>query len=215
LDCSAREEGANLVITRCPVTSAKAVHALETHHHCLMDTLIRYEGSTADGARVPAIDHEVRPARLEDRSSLAMIAQECFSGYLGHYHADPRLDPSLATAGYVEWCLSSLDLADHVVLVALQAARVVGFLIFRRSPSGRAAEIVLNGVAASERGKGTYSALLGRACRLMNDAGTETVQISTQISNFTPQRVWCRHAFRPTMANYTFHKWFNTTGRLT
>jgi hypothetical protein len=202
----AERDGADLLITRCPVDRLAVVHALEARQHRLMDTLIHYLGATASGAAPTS--QGVREATRDDSEALRCLAEDCFTKYGGHYHADPRLDASLATRGYVEWCLSLLVSQSHRVLVATDEERPVGFLTFSQPPSGGTGDIVLNGVASSHRGRGLYGLLVGQCLRILADAAVPTVQVSTQISNFAPQRTWVRYGLRPFKAVYTFHKWF-------
>jgi ribosomal protein S18 acetylase RimI-like enzyme len=170
-----------------------------------MDTLVYYGGPTAAFADAP-IAPFVREARQDDLPSLEAVARDAFMGYGGHYHADPRLDPSLATLGYVEWCLTSVGRPRFTVWVAEQEGAVAGFLAARHDEG--VSEITLNGVATRFQRRGLYDALLKTCGRTLYDRAVPEMCISTQLTNVAPQKVWVRSGLTPRRALYTFHKWY-------
>jgi hypothetical protein len=205
LDRLAAEIGIDMVIARCPVDQGELVHALEGAGHRLMDTLVYYSGPSRafEHAVWP---HSIRRATLSDRDALQGIALDAFTNYQGHYHADPRLDPQLATLGYVDWCLSSIEKAGHAMWVAVEGNDVAGFIAVRLDAS--AAEITLNGVGRAFQRRGIYDSLVKAAGQAALREGIGRVQVSTQLSNLAPQKVWTRNGMCVDSAVYTFHKWF-------
>jgi len=98
--CAAEE--VRLLIARCATEDMPTVHALEAAGCRLMDTLLYFRRSLAEGAPpAPATGDRgaIRPARPEDAPRIEKIAADAFSGYGGHFHADPRLDRGLITRG--------------------------------------------------------------------------------------------------------------------
>jgi hypothetical protein len=205
LDEVARRERVDMLISRCEVERSPVAHALEASGHRLMDTLVHYAGP-ADAFANAAWSHTVREAVKGDRARLAALAMDAFTGYDGHYHADPRLDPRLATEGYVEWSVSCLDADAHRIWIAVDDKAAMGFLVVRRE--GEAGNIVLNGVASQFRRRGVYDSLVKAAGRSLFAEGAREVRSSTHIGNLTPQRAWMRHRMLIAGALYTFHKWF-------
>jgi ribosomal protein S18 acetylase RimI-like enzyme len=205
LEALASREAVDLFIVRCPGDFLPTVHALERAGHELMDTLVYYGASTAAFAAA-AMAPWVREATKDDAPALQRIALDAFTDYGGHYHADERLDPSLATLGYVEWCLSSVDNPRFTVWVAEQDARIAGFLAVRHDVAQ--SEITLNGVAREFQRRGVYDALFKTCGRSLSDRGVPQIEVSTQITNIAPQKVWARAGLTIRRAYYTFHKWY-------
>jgi ribosomal protein S18 acetylase RimI-like enzyme len=202
----AAAEEVDMMIVRCPAGEIRTVHALEASGYLLMDTLVYYTGPPRafDGA-APA--HAVRRATVGDREGLEAVASDAFRNYDGHYHADPRLNPSLATLGYVDWCLSSLDAKDHTVWVATERGAVTGFLAVKHE--GGTARITLNAVAPAYQRRGIYDSLFKVAGEALLREGTRELVVSTHVNNLAPQKVWVRNGLRPASVSYTFHKWFS------
>jgi hypothetical protein len=206
LESLARAERVDMIIARCPVGLTQLVHALEARAYGLMDTLVYYAGPTQAFERV-TWPHSIREATPGDRDGLASVASDAFANYDGHYHADPRLDPRLATLGYVDWCLNCLGNESHTMWVATENAALVGFIAIRREQN--IGEIALNGVASEFQGQGVYNSLLKAAGRALSREGRTEIQSSTHIGNFRPQRAWIRNGMTIVRAAYTFHKWFD------
>jgi hypothetical protein len=102
-----REHDVELLIARCDTSDATAAHGLERAGALLMDTMIHF---ACDPARRPSDDAEappIRSAAREDATQVREIAGEAFRGYVGHYHADPRLDRAAADEVYPDWAYRS------------------------------------------------------------------------------------------------------------
>lgn len=205
LDEQADREQIDMIICRCATSANEVVHALEARQHRLMDTLVYYEGAALPFERA-TWTHEVRRALAADRPSLQALANDAFTGYHGHYHADPRLDGRLATLGYVEWCLSLLDRDDHEVLVTSAERQLTGFLAVQHRES--ISDIILNGVARPFQRQGIYASLVKSAGRSAFERGKERVMSSTHVGNVSPQKVWAHNGMTLVHSVYTFHKWF-------
>jgi len=157
----------------------------------------------------------VRTIAPGDASPVRAIAAAAFSGYGGHYHADPRLDDEQCDEVYADWaersCVSK-DVADEVLVAELDG-QIVGFVTMRFN-SDDEAEVVLNGVAPPAQGRGVYRSLMIRAMDLCASRGRTRIVISTQLTNVVVQKVWTRLGFELTSAYYTFHKWFTPSPAL-
>jgi RimJ/RimL family protein N-acetyltransferase len=206
LDEQANREHIDMIICRCATSASDVVHALEARQHRLMDTLVYYRGA-ARSFQHATWAHEIRRAVPADGPALQALANDAFTGYDGHYHADPRLDGRLATLGYVEWCLSLLGRDDHDVLVTFSEGQLAGFLAVHHQES--ISDIVLNGVARPFQRQGIYASLVKSAGRTAFESGRERVMSSTHVGNVSPQKVWARNGMALVDSVYTFHKWFD------
>ncbi len=202
----ARSTDLDLLIVRCPVAAVASAQALERSGAFLTDTLVYYRGPTSGFVPSAAPSPSVRLCEEADRASLQAIARASFAGFFGHYHADPRLDPTAATEGYVEWASSALGDAASVVLVSETDGSLSGFLTAKKLDA-KTWEIVLNGVAPEFQRRGIYAALFREIGCLARTQGVSELLVSTQLANIAPQKVWTRAGLTLDHALYTFHWW--------
>ena len=208
--------GVRLVIARVEARQLATVHELEAHGFRLMDTLVRYEralvGEPADAAPVrgrpggPA--DRVRPVTVHDASAVREVAREAFTGYVGHFRNDPRLDPDLADRVYVEWAVGQCGGPDEArgMIVAELDGRVVGFGLVVRETS-ETAEGVLYAVASAARGRGLGGELLTATSRWAQGARCRSMSVHSSLSNPGVHQVWLRAGFAPAGGLYTLHRW--------
>lgn len=211
IEAAARAQSVQMLTARVDLDDLPRVHRLEEAGYRLMDTLVYYARALddiADPSPSPA-GELLRPAVATDAPAVGDVARAAFTGYLGHYHADPRLDDSAADAAYVEWAETSVQSCDarRPAWVALYAGQIVGFLTLRLN-SASEIEIVLNAVHQGMRRRGLYRRLVEKAISTGRSAGCERIIVSTQINNYAVQRVWARLGFTLSHGRYTFHKWF-------
>src|SRR5437899_1445845 len=104
----ARALGAKLLIVRCRAEDLRAAQTLEERGGRLMDVLVYYSRDLRKHP-IPADagDVAIRTLRDGDGDAVAAIARDSFAGYLGHYHADARIDRSKADEVYVSWAYRS------------------------------------------------------------------------------------------------------------
>ena len=97
-------ESIRMLIVRCQTDDFASIHALEAAGARLMDTLVYYQRNLRKG-ELPAElrENAIRPIQDADLPALEILVGETFKDYLGHYHADPRLDRKKSDEGYVEW----------------------------------------------------------------------------------------------------------------
>lgn len=212
VNAAAREHGVRMITARVTAEDLPRIHALEADGFRLMDTLVYYAHRLEElpaPAPLPA-GIDIRSATIADTAAVVEVARAAFRGYLGHYHADPRLDDAAADAAYVEWAETSVtgQSVDRPVLIGLRDGQIRGFLTLRRN-SDEEVEIVLNAVHPSAQRGGLYSALIVRALHEARAMGAARMIVSTQITNAAVQRVWARKGFVFDHALHTFHKWFD------
>jgi GNAT superfamily N-acetyltransferase len=176
-----------------------------------MDTLVYYRFDLTKRA-IPEDtgNFPVRRLRPGDEEQVRLVAVAAFKGYKGHYHADRRLDRRRCDEGYVSWaersCIPKTAAAE--VLVAESNGEVVGFATLRLN-SAEEAEGLLYAVAPEWQGRGIGPSLMIRSLQWCRSQGAQRMIISTQVTNVSMQKVWCRVGFEPSHSYYTFHKWFS------
>lgn len=212
IDQAAQTAGVRLATARIDANRLGDVRTLESAGFRLMDTLVYYGRSLETLPAAPTVSEDtvIRPATPQDAEAVGAIARDAFRGYMGHYHADPRLDNDAATEAYADWATNSLrNLSETNTTVVAQNDRgVTGFLTTKRDFSGLA-EIVLNAVRPSEQGTGIYTALLSHSLKQAREHASIRIVVSTQINNYAVQRVWSRFGFFHERSFYTLHKWFD------
>ena len=208
---SCAAEKIDLLIARCSTADLATAQDMETHGFSLMDTLLYYRFDLAKRA-IPKDTGEfpVRSLRPGDEEQVRKVAAAAFKGYMGHYHADRRLDPRQCDEGYVSWAERSCipKTAADEVIVAEHNGRIVGFATLRLN-SPQEVEGLLYGVAPECQGRGICRSFMIRSLEWSRAQGAQRMIISTQVGNVSMQKVWCRVGFEPSHSYYTFHKWFN------
>ena len=206
-----RRHDVRLLIARCRVSELAAAQALEQAGGGQMDTLVYYARDLV-GTPIPADTDgvSIRGIRPGDEAQVQAIAAEAFRGYVGHYHADPRLDRAKCDEAYTSWALrscTSREVADEVLL-ADRDGEVLGFMTLRLT-SRTEGECALFAVAPAAQGQGVGRSLMVAGLRWCAVQGAHRMIISTQLINLAVQRVWVRVGFEPDHAYYTFHVWLD------
>jgi len=206
-----RDNNVKMLIARCPANNFPAIHAMEGEGFLLMDTLVYYSRDLANtpipSDTTKATIRQIRPGE-EDR--VKEVAAESFRGYLGHYHADDKLDNSKCDEVYISWAVNSCisrDFADEVFVAELNG-KILGFSTLRMNDSAES-ESVLSFVDPSSRKMGIYRSFLIRRMEWSLSKGARRMLTSTQLINIAVQKAWVRLGFEPIRGYYTFHKWFD------
>lgn len=205
-----RRERLELLFVRCPSGALPAIHALEAAGGRLMDTLLYYRRGVGPAMVLEELrPNRIRPMREDDLPGIEAIARQCFAGYRGHYHADPRLDRALCDESYVDWalhCCRNRDKIGGVLVAEDSAGRPCGFLAIRLN-SPAEAEGWLSGVSPGAEGRGVYWSLLVHAMRWSQARGATRVVAPTQLDNRTTQKAYARLGLALHASYHTFHLW--------
>ncbi|MCF7698613.1 GNAT family N-acetyltransferase [Loktanella sp. M215] len=215
LNAAARRLDVAMLTTRIDCADHDRIHALEADGHLLMDSLVYWARGLQTTCTVRSAQTAivVRLATPDDVTAVGQVARAAFRNYVGHFHSDPKLERLSADAAYVEWAETSIRnvTADRPVLVAGLNRQISGFLTLRRNAPDEW-EIVLNAVDPAAQGGGIYghlvSAVIDHARSAVADAAQARLITSTQLNNYTVQRVWSRRDFHVDHAFHTFHKWY-------
>src|ERR1051326_930063 len=207
----ARGLGARMLIVRCPASELHAAQRLEERGCHIMDVLVYYSRDLTKRP-LPEDVSEIGMynATPKDADAVEAVARDSFKGYIGHYHADPRLDRAACDEVYTSWARRSVlsrEVADNV-LVAHEGGEVRGFATLRLN-SPEEGEGVLFGVAPSSQGRGLYRAFMIRGMHWCIVKGATRMVVSTQVTNIAVQKVWTRLGFEPQKSYLTFHRWFD------
>lgn len=206
-----RNNAVKLLIARCPVSELRTAQAMEREGFLLTDTLVYYSRDLMQKPVPTDVSKaEWRPMQRGEEEKIKTVAAESFRGYLGHYHADERLDRAKCDEVYTSWTLrlyNSLDPADAVLVAEIDGSIVAFYAMRVNNPDE--GEPVLGGVMPSARGQGIYVSLMINAMKWCLSKKLSRIVISTQITNLAVQKVWTRLGFEPSHAYYTFHKWFD------
>lgn len=204
-------EKIDLVIARCSTRDLATVQKMEAAGFQMMDTLIYYHFDVKKRP-IPGSSSRarVRSFRADDTPQIEKIAASAFAGYYGHYHADGRLDRVKCDEGYVSWAVrscTSKQVADEVLVAEIDGC-VVGFATLRWN-SPEEWEILLFGIAPESQGRGIGRSLLQTAAEKSYKQAVDKLIISTQLTNVSAQKMWCRAGFEPSHSYHTLHKWFS------
>lgn len=209
LDFCAAEK-IDFLVARCATSDLIAAQNMQKLGFQLMDTLVYYRFDLS-GRQIPKDKSvfPVRPLRQEDCERVRAIASAAFKGYMGHYHADRRLERDRCDEAYASWAeRSCTKAAADEVLVAEHEGHVAGFGSLRLN-SAQEAEGLLYAVTPGLQGRGVCPSLMIGSLDWTRSQGAHRMLISTQITNVSMQKVWCRVGFEFSHSYYTLHKWFD------
>ena len=204
-------EKIDLLIARCGTREISLVQQMESHGFQLMDTLVYYSFDLSKKDIPSGFDgFPVRSMRRDDKDRVRTLAAAAFRGYIGHYHADQRLDRQKCDETYASWAERSVTLQEAAdeVLIAEDGSNLAGFATLRLN-SPAEGEGLLYAVAPEYQKRGVCPALMVHSLRWCQAQGAGRMLISTQLTNISMQKVWSRVGFEPSHSFYTFHKWFN------
>ena len=177
----------------------------------LVDVRQTFETELSDTLQGRAVEGEllVRAASLADVSELRAIARISHSG--SRFYVDPGFRP-LADSLYEIWIERSCEGYADRVLVGECDGIVSGYTSchLQESAMGR---IGLVGVAPGARGRNLGRQLVQAALRWFRDQGASTVEVATQASNLSAQRLYQRCGFLTRDVRLWFHKWYFTPHR--
>jgi GNAT superfamily N-acetyltransferase len=206
--------GVQMLIARCATTELAQVQQLEQAGCFLTDTLVYFQKRHIAHQDVALPDgYTTRLATAADAEAVGVLAGLTFEGYFGHYHVDARLDKRDADLVYSSWAANSCGnpaVADAVVLIE-HGGRIAAFATVKVH-SAQEFEGVLFGVHPGHQGKRLYHALMQLTQNWARERAISHMIVSTQVTNLSVQKVWCRQGFEPARSYYTLHKWFDAAG---
>lgn len=208
----AKDLNVKLLIVRLSTQYITIAQELEKCSATISDTLVYFRKKKIDKYQIelPA-GYFIRAVKIDEAEEVENLASESFRGYFGHYHADPRLSKSDCDAVYASWaknsCIKGGDLADEVLVISKDNA-IAAFATLKIL-NNSTFEGVLFGVATNHRGKGLHLALMQASQNWGWNNNKIQFLTSTQITNVTVQKNWCRVGMEPFNSFYTYHLWLD------
>jgi len=204
-----RVKKAELLIARCDMSDLDAAQSMEREGFLLMDTLIYY---CLDLTRqhVPADKGVVcvRPIGSGEEEGMIEVAKTSFRNYIGHYHADSRLEKNKCDEAYTDWARKAFASRDAENFLAGEiGGRIVAFGVLRMNNPDEG-EMFLGGIHPDFQGQGIYHSFLCKAMTWCLAKGAKKMIISTQLKNIPVQKVLVKFGFEIPRGYYTYHKWF-------
>jgi hypothetical protein len=207
----AKSMNVELLIVRFPTNGIEQAQNLERSGAILTDTLVYFQKKKIERYKIELpVGYLPCSAKASDAESVESIARESFKGYFGHYHADSRLNRVDCDAVYSSWARDSCGgngLSDEVLIIK-KDGEVAAFATLKVL-SEKSYEGVLFGVAPNHQGKGLYLGLMKMSQNWGSDNDKSQLLTSTQITNVTVQKNWCRVGMEPLNSFYTYHLWLS------
>lgn len=180
----------DLVFVRLPTSKSILVRELMKELDVFQADTLTYFckvglASTADMARPPT--------ELVTPDCVAAHIRASFVEYVNHYTADPDLDKSKSLEGYVEWATRMSGEANVCLVPVVESGHLNALAVVQIV--NQSAEILLNSVEPSARGRGIYSHLLELVEEEIVLRGCTTLRVSTQVSNRTVINTLIRRGF--------------------
>lgn len=152
-------------------------------------------------------DAGIRLGEPADADALAEIASDAYEA--SRYYFDRHFPRASCQRFYSDWIQKSLrGEFDHVVLVALDGARVAGY-ISCRAMSANLGRIGLVGIAPDARGQGLGQRLVAAALAWFESHDLVRVEVVTQGRNTPAQRLYERCGFELVKTELWYHKWYS------
>ena len=121
-----------MISCRLPHDALKASFALERHGFRFVEMVLHPTINELQERELPEPQVRVVAASKADSSTIQAIAENCFS--YERFHADPRLDTSLANKRYGNWVVSCMESSSQELLKIMAGERLIGFFIVEEKP---------------------------------------------------------------------------------
>lgn len=204
-------QGLDCLMARVDGRDLLAAQALEAAGGRLLDVSVEYALDLAGLAAPPPPPPglALRPWRPGEEQHLAELCAACFcdlAAYADRFALDPRLRTGCPEL-YRRWMFNSLagEQADQVLVLA--GDDLAGFITLRLPAGGGPGWVVLNALAADQRGQGLYNCLLAHGLAWLKDQGAVQARVRTKLSSRAVIRAWSRLGARQESSDLTFHLW--------
>ena len=204
----------DMLIARCPCSEQSSVQIMEQNGFLLMDTILysKLDLLTVPPPQAPEdpAGFVVRSVRAGEADTVRTLAAECFKGYKGHYHSDPKLEPAKCEEIYPDWayrtCISR-DVADKVIVGDMGNA-LLGFVTLRLvDPNECYVDLV--GIVPGRQGRGRYRSFLIHIMEWARSQEAKHLVAPVSITNVLTQNMIVHYGYRLSYSDYVFHKWFD------
>lgn len=197
----------DLLILRVPSTEVYQLHLLNqlSCEYIIADTLVYYS-IDLNKIETPILKNnnlQFQLASESDKDLLYPLVMETFDGYKNHYYSNPHLNKNGILEGYAEWTLGHIESPNKLCFIAKDGDKIVAFASC--SYIDDTAEGVIFGVSKDYAGRGIYTDLIKYSHIYFKEKGFKMMKVSTQIQNYTVQRVWIKEGYLIENAYITIH----------
>ncbi len=197
----------DILIVRLPVGEQHKLYQLNGLNKDIIhaDTLVYYQVDLDKTTYEPIKNKDLVFQHADDsyKSVFENLVPKIFSNYTNHYFSNPLLDRRKITEGYTEWVINSISIPNNLHILVYTNSEPVAFITCSYHPNS--AEIILNGVIPAYEGKGIYTDIVRYVKNYFNSLNIPVLRVSTQIQNFSVQKVWNKEGFILTNAYITVH----------
>jgi hypothetical protein len=148
------------------------------------------------------------PFSLEHIPVLKTIIPIIFNNYKNHYFSNPIINKENIVDGYIEWMINNIideHYSENLWLVFNADNEVVGFAKCNYNKAESYCEGLLYGVLPNFSNKGIYTDLIRFTKNHYREIGIDTMKVSTQLTNYSVQRVWVKEKFNLSHSYDTYH----------
>ena len=212
LDC--RSRGVQYLIARIPSSATDIAHVMQQREYLLVDGLINYhyDLSSALPETLDIPDIVFRQGNTVDIPQCLHIASRSYA--LDRFHTDPLISQERADQVHRLWVENSFRKisADQVWVAEFQhdaQAYITGSIdkVSQQVLPDTIGHVGLVAAGQAVRGKGVATALCVHALHGFHQMGVQHVEVGTQITNITAQRIYQKAGFRPINSFLTFRRW--------
>lgn len=203
------EYNADMIIVRIPCEKMVEIYSkgLSIIPHIVADTLVYYHNELRNYTPKPICNNDLHYVEIKpnDVNILNFLVNECFTNYKNHYSANPYLSSRDILEGYQEWANSFVmdNTGTKKAYFITKSNRIVGFANYSYFEKIKEVTWTLGGVLSCYQGLGVYSDTIRWLQGRYKEKNYNLFYISTQIQNYTVQKVWAKEGF-------VFNKAFNT-----
>lgn len=198
----------DILIARIPSDQIEQISSLSKtgFSYIQADTLVYYQLNLntheVNGYRNNDLNFEI--LTQENQPIVDELVEEIFAGYTNHYYSNPYLDKQNIIDGYKEWVQEYMGSDNSKICYLVKKnENIAGFATI--STNDNIGEGVLYGVRPDYAGKGIYSDIIRFTQQEFKNKGIKLMKVSTQIQNYTVQKVWVKEGFQLKESFATIH----------
>lgn len=201
-------ENIDLSILRMPAENQESISSLRHtgFPFLVTDLLVYYFLDNISDYLKPVRNSGLKfvPFSEEYADDADRLMEMIFKGYRNNYTANPYLNADIVDI-YKEWAVQQAwdRAAGKVAWLVRKGDAYAGFISC--SIQDGKLEIILNGVAPQESGKGIYGDMIRFVKQFAVENGCRQISVSTQSNNYAVQKVWSREGLVFRRAFFTVH----------
>ena len=170
------------------------------------DTLVYYFADLNKYSPNP-LRNDLQFVSITDKnfSEVKRLVSIIFKDYSNHYDANQYIEKFNIIEGYTEWVTGFSNNAGKVSWFVQSNGKNIGFATCSYNIEENISEGVLYGVDPEYSGGGVYTDIIRFSQGYMKSLGITNMKVSTQIQNYSVQKVWSREGFCMKESYSTIH----------